>query len=220
MKLLGLREAHHAVNCGESFDHGTTGAKMLNLQEPQKISGYPTPPRKLRKIRIWHHIGMKMVPNGDSFFREIIANQWMLLKNRWFVPKKQSFTERKKVGLPYQNKTIGTRWYSILHNVKSCCIISVGWAFRSPQGKNRLLCPRGHPDKKTGTHDPQTEGSQSYDIYLLVPSIFMRWSLWSATRGKIRNFSGLFRRRCIAQTRREKLFWKDRRRLMQEKQRE
>ena len=71
----------------------------------------------------------------------------------------------------------------LLHNVKSCCIISVGWAFRSPQGKNRLLCPRGHPDKKTGTHDPQTEGSQLYDIYQLVPSIFMRWSFWSATRG-------------------------------------
>ena len=40
MKLLGLREVHHGVSCGESFDHGTTGAKMLNLQELQKISGY------------------------------------------------------------------------------------------------------------------------------------------------------------------------------------
>ena len=38
MKSLGLSEAHHGVNCGVRFDHGTTRAKLLNLQELQNTS--------------------------------------------------------------------------------------------------------------------------------------------------------------------------------------
>ena len=38
MKSLGLREAHHGVNRGVRFDHGTAGAKLLNLQDLEDIS--------------------------------------------------------------------------------------------------------------------------------------------------------------------------------------
>ena len=98
MKSLGLCEAHHGVNRSESFSHGTTGVTLLNLQELQKISEKGCRLKKLRRIRIWHQISMKMLPNWDGFFREtfIIGNQWNLQEYRWFVPKSSNFQDEKR----------------------------------------------------------------------------------------------------------------------------